>query len=454
MKRNIEDLLSEITKGNGPSLMVLHGDDLHVHEATKKILDLVVPPHQRSLNLERFDGRSTPWDHIETALRTPSLFTGRKTVWIENAPYFLSRERKGDLVERVLQLWVDDKKDEAARLFLDFLALEGWSQEQLDKTLPSTDSPVGALLGTGTEGNDKELAAVLAFARDRGMDLGHHQTGQSKGLSDFIENGLPPWAILLISASHVDKRIRLYRRLEQEGVILDLSIERERSGRIKRETLTELVDRRVKEAGKKMEPLARNMILARAGDELWSVHQEMEKLLIYVGDRPTLTARDVDEVFLDQAGSWVFDLTAAIAQRNGLEALAHLRRLLFQGEPPLRLLGTIAGDVRRLLAARNLMDGELRQRWRSGMTFQEFQRNVLGKRGPFLMQNPYGDYMSFQRADPFATQELVRYLHLIYLTDIKLKSTGKPARMVMENLILEMCQGKTEGAQGIEDTRQ
>jgi len=117
-------------------------------------------------------------------------------------------------------------------------------------------------------------------------------------------------------------------------------------------------------------------------------------------------------------------------------------------------LGTIAGDVRRLLAARHLMEGELRQRWKSGMTFQEFQRNVIGQRGPLLMQNPYGDYMSFQRADPFTSRELVRYLQLIYQTDIKLKSTGKPPRMIMEWLILEMCQGKNEGAHGIEDSRQ
>ena len=454
MKRNIEDLLSEIRKGTGPSLMVLHGEDLPVHEATKKILDLLVQTDQRSLNLERFDGRSTPWGQIETALRTPSLLTGRKTVWIENAPYFLSRERKGDLVEKVLQLWGDEKKDDAARLFLDFLALEGWSQEQLDKALPSTDSPIGALLGTGGKGGDGELEAVFAFARDRGMDLGQHRGGQNQGLLEFIEEGLPPWAVLLISASHVDKRIRLYRRLEQEGVILDLGIERERSGRIKRETLTELVDQRLREAGKRIEPLARNMILARAGDDLWGVHQEMEKLLIYVGDRPTITAQDVDEIFLDQAGAWVFDLTAAIGQRNTLGALAYLRRLLYQGEPPLRLLGTIAGDVRRLLAARHLLEGELRQRWKSGMTFQEFQRNIIGQRGPLLMQNPYGDYMSFQRADPFTTRELVRYLQLIYQTDIKLKSTGKPPRMVMERLILEMCQGKNEGAYGIEDSRQ
>ncbi|NIO10469.1 MAG: hypothetical protein GTO40_21660, partial [Deltaproteobacteria bacterium] len=248
MKRSIEELVSEISNGNVPSLMVLHGDDLQVHEATQRILDLLVPPDQRSVGLERFDGRITAWDQIESALRTPSLFTDSKTVWIEHAPYFISRERKGDLVERVLQLWADEKKDEAARLFLDYLALEGWSQEQLEKAIPSVESPAGALLG-GVKGNEKELGEVLGFARDRGMDLDQHKTGQGTDLAGFLEGGIPPWGRLLISTSHVDKRLRIYKRLEQEGVVLELGIERERSGRIKRETLTELVDRRVREAG-------------------------------------------------------------------------------------------------------------------------------------------------------------------------------------------------------------
>jgi DNA polymerase III delta subunit len=52
--------------------------------------------------------------------------------------------------------------------------------------------------------------------------------------------------------------------------------------------------------------------------------------------------------------------------------------------------------------------------------------------------------MRFQSAENFTTQELVRYLNLIYKTDIRLKSTGIPPRMVMERLILEMCQGRDE----------
>jgi len=54
--------------------------------------------------------------------------------------------------------------------------------------------------------------------------------------------------------------------------------------------------------------------------------------------------------------------------------------------------------------------------------------------------------MSFQKAENFTTQELVKVLHLIYQTDIRLKSTGNPPHMVMERLILEMCQGRGTSA--------
>ena len=117
MKRTLKDCLAEISKGDSPRLLLLHGDDLHVHEASHRILEQLLPADQRAVNLERFDGRSTPWGQIEAILRTPPLFPGTKIVFIEDAPYFLSRERKGELVEKVQQLWAEDKKDEAGRLY-------------------------------------------------------------------------------------------------------------------------------------------------------------------------------------------------------------------------------------------------------------------------------------------------------------------------------------------------
>ena len=439
MKQELEAVLAEIRKGEEPSLLLLHGDDYQVHAASKALLDLLVPPERRAFNLEQFDGRVAPWDEIEAALMTPPFLPGTKTVLVENAPYFLSREHKGEVGARVLQLWGEGKKDEAAKLFLDLLIVEGWTQERWERSQDSTSgAELAELLGGDGRELKEEVEGLLLFCRNSGMELSQRRGGEGHRLMEFLEQGLPPWDVLLITAN-VDRRTRLYKRFEEKGSVLDLSIGREKSGRMSREALAEFLDQRLKEGGKKIEAQAQGMILARAGAELWAVYQELEKLLLYVGEEPWIKVNDVEEVFLDQGEAWVFDLTKAIVERDSIEALGRLVRLMSQENHPLQLLGVIAGEVRRLLAARQLIDGELRQKWARGMTYPQFQKSVLQGGPPLVTRTPFGDYMAFQKADNFTTAKLLRYLEEVYQADIRLKSTGHPPRMVMERLILEMC---------------
>jgi len=439
MKQELEAVLAEIRKGEEPSLLLLHGDDYQVHAASKALLDLLVPPERRAFNLEQFDGRVAPWDEIEAALMTPPFLPGTKTVLVENAPYFLSREHKGEVGARVLQLWGEGKKDEAAKLFLDLLIVEGWTQERWERFQDSTSgAELAELLGGDGRELKEEVEGLLLFCRNSGMELSQRRGGEGHRLMELLEQGLPPWDVLLITAN-VDRRTRLYKRFEEKGSVLDLSIGREKSGRMSREALAEFLDQRLKEGGKKIEAQAQGMILARAGAELWAVHQELEKLFLYVGEEPWIKVKDVEEVFLDQGEAWVFDLTKAIVERDSIEALGRLVRLMSQENHPLQLLGVIAGEVRRLLAARQLIDGELRQKWARGMTYPQFQKSVLQGGPPLVTRTPFGDYMAFQKADNFTTAKLLRYLEEVYQADIRLKSTGHPPRMVMERLILEMC---------------
>ena len=440
MKRDLDVILSEIRKGKEPPLLLLHGDDFQVHAARQAILDLLVPPEKRAFNLEQFDGRSSPWDQIRAALMTPPFFAGKKIVFVENAPYFLSREQKGELGERVLELWRGGKKEESAKLFLDLLFVEGWSQEQWE-TLKVASAPaaIAKLLAGDDKATREEAEGLLSFCHGRGMSLSRRSEGEGHSLMEFIEQGLPPWDVLLMVAPHVDRRTRLYKKFLEKGAVLDLDLKRDKSGRISRESLAEYVDRRLREAGKKIEPDAREMILLRAGEELWAVHQELEKLLLYVGEGPWIRVRDVEEVFLDQGEAWIFDLTNAIAGRDSLLALEHFARMSSQGDHPLKLLATIASEVRRLLTARHLIEGEMRGRWDKKMTYPQFQASVLSHGSPLVTRSPYGNYMSFQKAENFTTQELLLYLDRVYQTDLRLKSSGSSPRIAMERLILEMC---------------
>ncbi len=450
MKRSVDQIVADIKENRGPQLLLLFGDDLQVQEACRTLLDNLVPEDQRGFNLERFDGRSAPWYQIEVSLNTPPFFPGKKVVWVENVAYFISREQKGELGDKIRQAWSEGKKDEAVRLLQDLLAVEGWTQEQLEQAQSTTSSgPLNELLEVDGPEASADAQALLAHSRSQGMDLSRRRGAEEQRLAEMLDHGLPPWDFLLMTAVQADRRTRLYKRLEEMGAVLQLVIERDRSGRINRESLALFVNQRLREVGKTIDPRAREMILLRAGDELLGLQQELEKLLLYVGDQPTIRSQDVDAIFADQGDGWVFDLTRCIAERNAVAALAHLARLLAQGEHPLKLLGTIAAEIRRLLAARQLIDGEVRGQWKRGLTYQQFQQNVLRQGAPILTRNPYADYMCFQRADQFSLGELRACLTSSYETDLRLKSTGNDPRLVMEKLILDMCLGSRKESRPI-----
>lgn len=439
MKPDLKTLIADLKNGKGPRLLLLFGDDLQVQETCKAVLDLLVSPDQRAFNFERFDGRSASWEQIEASLMTPPFFPGKKLLWVENAPYFFSREQKGELGEKILELWRDGKRDDAAKLLIDLLVVEGWSQEQWERLDSSSSRALLKLLDSDDADNREDGEALLAYCKSRQVDLTKHKGSEDHRLGNLLDQGLPEWGFLLLTSVQVDRRTRLYKRFEEAGSALYLGLERDRSGKVSRESLLDFVNQRLGQAQKTMEPQAREMIVARAGDELRGLSQELDKLLLFVGERPVIRAADVEAIVADRGEAWIFDLTRAIGDRNAGAALAQLSRLLGQGEHPLKILGTIAAEIRRLLSARQLLGTELARLWKHGMAYQQFQQNVLKDGAPLLTRNPYADYMCFQRAERFSLSELSVYMDGIFEADLRLKSSGSQPRLVMEKLILGMC---------------
>jgi DNA polymerase-3 subunit delta len=441
MKQNFDTFLTDVGKGNGPALVLLFGDDLQVQSACKSLIDVVVPPDQREFNLERFDGRSASWDQIESSLLTPPFLPGKKLVWVENAPYFLSRESKSELGDKIMQLWRDDKKDDAGKLLLNLLAIEGWSPQQWEQLELSRDLAVFELLDA-QDREDREAAdALVAYCKGRGFELKGGRESEENAIRKLLNGGLPSWDLLLLTAAQADRRTRLYKQFEENGAIFCLGPARDRYGKISRDELRVFIDGQLSLFNKRVEPKARELILLRAGDDLRTLQQELNKLVLYVGEHAVIRADDVETIFADQVEGWIFDLTRFIAARNATAALCQLGRLVAQGDHPLKLLSTIAAEVRKLLSARQLLESDLRGRWKRGMTYKQFEHAILNQRTTLLMRNPYADYLCFQRAETFSLAELLSYMRGIHDADLRLKSGGANPKLVMERLILQMCLG-------------
>ena len=446
MKRTLKTILTDLASGQGPQLLLVFGDDLQVAESCGAILDRLVPSEQRGFNFERFDGRSASWEQIELSLMTPPFFPGKKLLWVDSAPYFYAREQSGELGEKVLDFWRDGKREDAAKVFLDLLVVEGWSQERWDGLDGAAATPLLSLLGAEGGEDQDDAMALLAYCKGRQMDLTKRKTAEGNRLGALLDQGLPEWSFLLVTAMQVDRRTRLFKRFEELGAVLYVGLERDRSGKIARESLLEFVGQRLRQAGKNLDPQAREMILARAGDDLRGLEQELEKLLLFVADRATIHAADVDLMFADRSEGWIFDLTRALGERNAAAALGQLARLIGHGEHPLKILGTVAAEVRRLLFARQLLAGDLAKVWRRGMTYQQFQQSVLRQGVSPLGRNPYGDYMCFQRAERFSLAELSSFMQRLFEADLRLKSSAGQPAIVLEKLFLEMCLGSRRGS--------
>jgi DNA polymerase-3 subunit delta len=439
VQRDLKNILSDLETGKGPRLLLVFGDDLQMGEACKAILDRLVPVEQRAFNLERFDGRSAAWEQIESSLMTPPFFPGKKLLWVDSVPYFYAREQSGELGGRVLDFWRDGKRDDAAKLLLDLLVVEGWSQDQWNGLEGGAPREFFALLGA--DGDDQEdAAALLAHCKGRPMDLTQRKGAEGNRIAALLEQGIPEWGFLLLTAVQVDRRTRLFKRFEELGAALHLALERDRSGKISRDGLMEFVLQRMRRAGKNLDAQAREMILSRAGDELRSFQQELDKLILFVGDRVTIGVEDAALMVADRGEGWIFDLTRALGERDAEAALGQLARLMAQGEHPLKILGTVASELRRLLVARQLLTGDLTKLWRRGMTYAQFQQTILRHgASPLGGRNPYGDYMSFQRAERFSLAELSSFMQGLFEADLRLKSSASQPRLVLEKFFLEMC---------------
>jgi DNA polymerase-3 subunit delta len=439
VKRDLPTILKDLKSGKGPQLLLLFGDDLQVQETCKQVVDLLVPEDQRGFNLERFDGRTVSWDQVEGSLMTPPFFLGKKVLWVEDAPYFFSREQKGELGEKILDLWREGRRDDAVKLLVDLLIVEGWTQERWERLDASSARQLAEVFDIDGSTAQEEIGALLALAKSRDLDLSKRKGADGHRLGELLDGKLPEWAFLLLTAVQVDRRIKLFKRFEELGAAAFLGLERDRYGKVDRDSLLNFISQRLRQAGKNIEPQARDMIVARAGDDLRTLQQELDKLLLYAAERPAIQPRDVEAVVADRGEGWIFDLTRAIGDRDGLGALGQLSRLMVQGEHPLKILGTIAGEVRRLLTARQLLDGDLRPYWKRGISYQQFQQIAAKQAVPTLTRSPYADYLCFQRAERFALAELVGHMESLFDADLRLKSSGGQPRVVMEKLILGMC---------------
>jgi DNA polymerase-3 subunit delta len=116
------------------------------------------------------------------------------------------------------------------------------------------------------------------------------------------------------------------------------------------------ITERAKSTGRAIQPQAAALLADFLGTELGLVAAELGKLAVYAGERDTITVDDVEAISLRDRGRAVYELTDAIGSREPERLLTVLGDLLDHSEPVPRIVYTVSRHLRRLWAARELMD--------------------------------------------------------------------------------------------------
>jgi len=242
------------------------------------------------------------------------------------------------------------------------------------------------------------------------------QTADLEPLMEYFSNPNPSTCLLLIAES-VHRGRKLYKALERAGEILEFCAPK-RPQEWLAWVLSELKTR-----GKSMDTQVASQFIEWAGHQTGVLSQELDKLVVFVGERPKITMEEVKIITTRTIEASIFDLLDAVAVRSSAKAIQTLREVLRE-EHPLKVLTLMVRQVRLLLGC-----DALRKR---GGNMAEVP-SVLGIK-------PYEGQKVWQQSLRLSTKQLSKGLSECLNTDVALKSGGGDPGFLLEMMIVRFCE--------------
>ena len=181
--------------------------------------------------------------------------------------------------------------------------------------------------------------------------------------------------------------------------------------------------------GVKVEPEAARELVDSLGADLMLISSELEKLMLYVGEKKRVTLGDVEALVLAAKQCSLYELTDAISAKDRPRALQVLDGLLAAGgadEAAIGHLYMLAKTFRQMLVISERKVRDQRQLWQA--LWQGFRVP------PFA-----ADDLIRQARRYSSRRDLTRALRLIARADLALRSNPPSKRLVLEQLVLELA---------------
>lgn len=250
-----------------------------------------------------------------------------------------------------------------------------------------------------------------------------------------------PAAVLIFVADHVsipsdvrrmemqdkDRYERIRATLGEYCSVIELARVEEGEG------IRWVVEHAAKEAVKVDAEAARELVDA-LGADMMLVSNELEKLILFVGQKKRITIGDVETMVLAAKQRSLYELTDAISSKDRVRALSVLDALLATEEGEEAAIGHIymlARTFRQMLVILEKNVRDSRAIWQA--LWQGFRVP------PFVAED-----VIRQARRCRSRRELTRALRLLARADFALRSNPASKRLVLEKLVMDLCAEVTQ----------
>jgi DNA polymerase III subunit delta len=182
--------------------------------------------------------------------------------------------------------------------------------------------------------------------------------------------------------------------------------------------------------GVKVEQDAARELMDALGADMMMVSQELEKLILYAGEKKHVTLGDVETLVLAAKQRSLYELTDAISAKDKARALAVLDAMLQSGEGEDAAIGhlyMLARTFRQMLVILEKGVRDSRAIWQA--LWQGFRVP------PFAAEDIIRQARRYN-----SRRELTRAIKLVARADLALRSNPPSKRLVLEQLVLQLTE--------------
>ena len=221
--------------------------------------------------------------------------------------------------------------------------------------------------------------------------------------------------IFEVYQNKLDERKKLTKALKKNGQLKKVE-------QMSEEEIKKWIQSKLNENFKDIKQDALNMFIELTGVNFNIVSQELDKLMLFLGDRPTINKDDVNQIINRSLEQNVFLLTEYIQKRQKNKAIQLVKDLINMKEEPIKLLALITSNYRLYYQCKILSQ--------KGYSGQQIAKTVN--------VHPYRVKLALGQVRHYQLEDLLNIIDSCAETDYKLKSSYMDKQLILELFILSL----------------